>query len=175
MEATFEPAGASVESWRRATFVTAAIASVELLLLIGIGVALFGGSVLHAVRGGTHARSGVATASVRPHAVRTRPIVKAAAPVLPRDRVGIMVLNGNGENGAAARAAGQLHRLGYRIAGTANAARMNYAMSIVLYRPGYRAEGLRLARELRVRVVGPLDGLRPPALRGGELAVILGR
>jgi hypothetical protein len=52
---------------------------------------------------------------------------------------------------------------------------MNYAMSIVLYRPGYRAEGLRLARELRVHVVGPLDGLRAPALRGGELAVILGR
>jgi LytR cell envelope-related transcriptional attenuator len=94
--------------------------------------------------------------------------------VLPRDRVGIMVLNGNGRNGAAAAAAVALHRLGYRIAGTANAARMDYAASLILYRPGYRAEGLRLARDLGVRIVGPLDGMRRGALRGGELAVILG-
>jgi hypothetical protein len=43
-----------------------------------------------------------------------------------------------------------------------------------MYRPGYRADGLRLARDLGVRVVGPLDGMRPAALEGGQLAVILG-
>ena len=37
-----------------------------------------------------------------------------------------------------------------------------------------RREGLRLARDLHVGVVGPLDGLKPSALQGGRLAVILG-
>ena len=39
-----------------------------------------------------------------------------------------------------------------------------------MYRPGFRAEGLRLARDLKVKVVGPLDGLPPSALTGGQLA-----
>ena len=44
-----------------------------------------------------------------------------------------------------------------------------------MYRPGFRAEGLRLARDMHVKVVGPLDGLKRSALHGGQLAVILGR
>jgi hypothetical protein len=43
-----------------------------------------------------------------------------------------------------------------------------------MYRPGYRPEGVRLARDLHVTVVGPLDGVARSALRGGQLAVILG-
>ena len=36
--------------------------------------------------------------------------------------------------------------LGYKIAGTANAHRQDYATSVVMYRPGFRAEGIRLAQ-----------------------------
>ena len=43
-----------------------------------------------------------------------------------------------------------------------------------MYRPGFRAEGVRLARDLKVKVVGPLDGIAPSALHGGQLAVVLG-
>jgi hypothetical protein len=41
-------------------------------------------------------------------------------------------------------------------------------------RPGFRTEGLRLAHDMGVKVVGPLDGIGSGALRGGELAVIVG-
>jgi hypothetical protein len=60
------------------------------------------------------------------------------------------------------------------IAGTGNARRQDYAATVVMYKPGFRAEGLRLARDLKAKVVGPLDGLKPSALMGGQLAVVLG-
>jgi hypothetical protein len=43
-----------------------------------------------------------------------------------------------------------------------------------MYRGGFRGEALRLARDLHVKVVGPLDGMRPAALMGGQLAIIVG-
>jgi len=43
-----------------------------------------------------------------------------------------------------------------------------------MYRRGYHAEALRLARDLHVQIVGPLDGLKPAALHGGQLAILLG-
>jgi hypothetical protein len=43
-----------------------------------------------------------------------------------------------------------------------------------MYRRGYEAEGRRLARDLHVKVVGPLDGLKTSALHGAQLAVVLG-
>ena len=45
-----------------------------------------------------------------------------------------------------------------------NAHRQDYATSVVMYRPGFRAEGLRLASDLGVKVVGPLDGIAASAL-----------
>ena len=36
------------------------------------------------------------------------------------------------------------------------------------------AEAARLAHDLHVKVVGPLDGVRPSALRGAQLAIVLG-
>jgi hypothetical protein len=43
-----------------------------------------------------------------------------------------------------------------------------------MYRRGYRAEGLRLGRDLGIRAVGPLDGLHPSDLMGAHLAVVIG-
>ena len=43
-----------------------------------------------------------------------------------------------------------------------------------MYRHGFRAEGFRLARDLKVKVVGPLDGIPPSSLQGGQLAVVVG-
>jgi hypothetical protein len=88
--------------------------------------------------------------------------------------VKIMVFNGNGKSGAAGSEASRLSKLGYKIAGATNAGHQDYATSVVMYRPGFRAEGLRLAKDLGVRVVGPLDGITVSALRGGQLAVVVG-
>jgi hypothetical protein len=92
----------------------------------------------------------------------------------PRTHVRIMVLNGNGRSGAAGAAAGRLQHLGYKISGTANAHRQDYASSVVMYVPGYRAEGIRLGKDLGVKVVAPVDGVGRSALHGGQLVVILG-
>jgi hypothetical protein len=46
--------------------------------------------------------------------------------------------------------------------------------TVVEYRPGYRAEGARLARDLHVAAVSPLDGLKKSDLLGAQVALILG-
>jgi hypothetical protein len=42
-----------------------------------------------------------------------------------------------------------------------------------MYRPGYRGEALRLARDLRIKIVGPLDGLRIRDLMGAHVALVI--
>src|SRR5438105_526834 len=91
-----------------------------------------------------------------------------------RAQTKVLVLNGNGRTGVAHEEAAKLQSLGYDIAGAADAHRHDYATSLVMYRPGYRPEGVRLAHDLHVSVVGPLDGVSVSALHGGQLAVILG-
>ena len=68
----------------------------------------------------------------------------------------------------------RLQHLGYKVTGAGNARRQDYASSVVMYRDGWRAEGMRLAKDLGVKVVGPLDGVRASALQGGQLLVIVG-
>ena len=43
-----------------------------------------------------------------------------------------------------------------------------------MYRPGFAGEGRRLARDIGVKIVGPLDGLRKSDLHGAQLVFILG-
>jgi hypothetical protein len=110
---------------------------------------------------------------------KTTPVVVHKKPVIvlpkhSRSQLGVVVLNGNGRTGAAGNAAASLDSLGYHVRGTANAKRQNYATSVVMYKRGYAGEGARLARDLHVKVVGPLDGLSVSALHGGQLVVILG-
>jgi hypothetical protein len=105
---------------------------------------------------------------------KARAKVHVPAPKLLRSETGVFVFNGNGRSGAASSAASRLSTIGYRIRGTGNAKRQDYATTAVMYRPGYEGDGLRLARSLHVKVVGPLDGIRAAALHGGQLAVVLG-
>jgi hypothetical protein len=62
---------------------------------------------------------------------------------------------------------------GYPIGGVGNAERTDYMRSVVMYRPGYRGEAIRLARDLRIKIVGPLDGLKLRDLMGAQLAVVV--
>ena len=160
-----------VRPWQLATAVAAAIAAIELVLLIGGGVFLLARPISHAIQ--NEARRSIATRPTKPQQA-VRHATAPPAKVRPRTQVRIMVFNGNGVNGAAGSTAAHLHGLGYPIAGTANASRQDYATSVVMYRPGFRAEGLRLAHEMGVNVIGPLDGIGGAALHGGDLAVIVG-
>ena len=96
------------------------------------------------------------------------------APGIARTKVSVLVLNGNGRQGAAAAAASRVSRRGYRIRAVANAPRMDYPRSLVMYRRGFEGEGLRLARDLGVRAVGPLDGIGPGQLHGAHTVLVVG-
>jgi hypothetical protein len=172
MDAPLSHPDALIRPWRTATLVASLIAAIELVLLLGLGFVLLAKPLSHALQS-HEAKKAVARhrAAAPVHHVR-RP--KLAAPKLTRTETKVVVFNGNGRAGAAAHAAAQLHGLGYRIRWTGNAQRQDYATSVVMYRPGYAGEATRLARDLHVKVVGPLDGLRPAALRGAQLAIILG-
>ena len=44
-----------------------------------------------------------------------------------------------------------------------------------MYRPGFKAEGLRLARHLRIRGATPLNGSKKSDLKGAHVVVVVGR
>jgi LytR cell envelope-related transcriptional attenuator len=172
MDAPLTP-DALIRPWRTATLVASLVAALELVVLIAVALLLLAKPLAHAVR--QHAQA-AALAPAKKHAA---PVVHAkkhvvAKPKLLRSATGIFVLNGNGRAGAASSAAAKLSGLGYPVRGKGNAKRQDYATTVVMYERGYEAEGRRLARDLHVHVVGPLDGLKPSALHGGQLAILLG-
>ncbi len=159
--------------WRRTAMAAAALAAFELLLLVMIALALIGKPI---VGGG-----GDDSILTPPQAKQSAPGKTVAAsksaparPQLARTETSVIVLNGNGGNGAASEKADLIRTRGYLIAGTANAPRTDFARSIVMYRPGYEAEARRLARDFRVKQVTPLDGLRKSDLQGAHIALIVG-
>lgn len=162
-----------IRPWRTATVVASLVAAIELALLVGAAILLLAKPLAHAARRHAEASAfGPAPATKKPAAVRHH--VKLAPPKLSRQKTHVFVFNGNGQQGAASTAASRLISLGYRIPGTANAKRQNYANTVVMYRRGFAAEGRRLAHDMHVKVVGPLDGLSTSALHGAQLAVVLG-
>ena len=154
-----------VRPWRTATLVASTVAAIELVLLLGGAMLLLAKPLSRAVQ--HHAvASATVPAKQDKHPTATKPAIHARrttaaapAPKLSRAQTSVIVLNGNGHQGAAAAGAARLDSLGYKVAGTGNAHRQDYAATVVMYRAGFRAEGLRLARDLKVKVVGPLDGL----------------
>ena len=128
------------------------------LLVIG-GGALVDHGVESGREGGDRSARSQTPAPAKQTKATIRPPAKVAAK-LPRTKVRVLVLNGNGRQGAAAVAAARVRQRGYRIGGVANASRSNFARSIVMYRPGFVGEGRRLARDLGVKQVTPLDGMR---------------
>ena len=99
---------------------------------------------------------------------------KIPAAKVPRGKVKVVVLNGNGRTGAAAAAASRVRGEGYKIRSVGNAPRTDFRRSIVMFRPGFAGEGRRLARDLGVKQVTPLDGIRTRALRGAQAVYIVG-
>ena len=161
-----------IRPWRTAALVAAAVAAVELLVLVVVGGALIakpstGPSARHVAKA-TTAKASHKTAVVK------APRTPSPAAHLARRKVTVLVLNGNGRQGAAASTASRVSRRGYRIGGVANAPRSDFTRSLVMYRKGFEGEGRRLARDLGIRIVGPLDGLRTSQLHGAHAVVVVG-
>jgi hypothetical protein len=167
-----------IRPWRMAAMVLAALAAVELLLLVVVGGALIAkpskGTATQRPAGKAaavkHARAHKAAAAAKVKVHRS----PAPPARLARGKVTILVLNGNGRQGAAASAASRVSRHGYRIGGVANAPRSDFTRSLVMYRRGFEGEGRRLARDLGIRIVGPLDGLRASQLHGANAVLVIG-
>jgi hypothetical protein len=153
-----------IRPWRRATIAVTAIAAIELIALAGIAIVFLGNPL----------------AGLRETADAATPRQRAAQPLpdkketLERSEISVMVLNGNGLAGAAHAAADKVSARGYLVGNVGNAAATT-PRTLVMYRAGFAAEGARLARDLRARLVRPLDGLRPAQLMGAHLVLILGR
>jgi LytR cell envelope-related transcriptional attenuator len=153
--------------WKTATIVVTVIAALEFVALAGAAVAILGNPLA-----GQFGTAAAKAARSHTHVLRTKPL--PTKPTLTRSQTRVMVLNGNGRAGAAATTAAQLRGLGYRIGKVGNATSMGYPRSIVMYREGFAAEATRLAHDLRVAVVSPLDGMRAAQLRGAHLVLIVG-
>jgi hypothetical protein len=165
--------------WRNAAFIAATVATVELLILLVVGIWLFGKFFSDEVSKATDPTT-VATAAVERRLKESGQLPaedgagSGAKAVLPRRETSVIVLNGNGVGGAAAEAADRVRRHDYLIAATGNAARTDYPRSIIMFRPGFKSEAQRLARDLALKRVGPLDGVRARDLQGAHVALVVG-
>jgi hypothetical protein len=167
------PADALIRPWRTATLVASLVAAIELVLLLAAVVLLVAKPFAHAMQ--RHAQA-TAFAPAKKHTAAP-PLKKQApvgAPKLLRSATHVFVFNGNGRAHAASDAAARLAQRTYKVSGTGNAKRQDYATTVVMFKQGFHAEALRLAHDLHVKVIGPLDGVKPSALHGAQLALVLG-
>jgi LytR cell envelope-related transcriptional attenuator len=149
--------------WRTIAVVVAGVATLELLILVIVGVALVAKPMAH---------NAIAKAAAPP-AVK-KPAPEPVLPLLPRRLTSVTILNGNGVAGAAASEASRVRARGYIVGRVGNAPRGSYGHSVVMYRAGRVREARRLARDLGIAIVSPLDGLRKADLNGAKLAVVVG-
>ena len=149
--------------WRTIAVVVAGVATLELLILVVVGIALVAKPMAHRA---------ITNAAKTPAVTMPKP--EPMLPLLPRRLTSVTILNGNGVAGAAALEASRVRARGYIVGKVGNAPRGSYGHSVVMYRAGRVREARRLARDLGVAIVSPLDGLRKADLHGAKLAVVVG-
>jgi hypothetical protein len=157
----------AIRPWRRATIAVSAVATLELIALAAIAIVLLGNPLANRLSENTAAAAG----TPRPQKTQPAPAKRAA---LERGDTSVMVLNGGGQAGAAHAASTRVSARGYQLGQIGNAAG-DTPRTLIMYRPGYEAEGARLGRDLQVGIVRPLDGMRPAQLMGSHLVLIMGR
>jgi hypothetical protein len=170
----------SAQPWRAAAIVAAAVAAIELFILVLIGIAFstkffadeVDSAAARAVLGATTSQQPAAeqTASASDKKA-TQPATK---PLVPRREIAVIVLTGNGIAGAAATMADRVRARGYLISGSANAPRSDFTRSLIMFRPGFEGEARRLGADMGIRRVAPLDGVSKRDLQGAHLALIIG-
>ena len=149
--------------WRTIAVVVAGVATLELLILVVVGIALVAKPMAHRA---------ISNAAKTPAVTMPKP--EPMLPLLPRRLTSVTILNGNGVAGAAALEASRVRARGYIVGKVGNAPRGSYGHSVVMYRAGRVREARRLARDLGVAIVSPLDGLRKGDLHGAKLALVVG-
>ena len=154
--------------WRTATLVACVVAALELVVLVVLGAMLLAEPLSRNVTKAAEQKV------LAPVIARPKAAPAPGAPKLSRAETSVLVLNGNGRAGAAAAAAERVRGLGYTIGSVGNAPRTGITRSLVMYRPGHEAEARRLARDLRLKIVGPLDGIKPRELLGAHVALVIG-
>jgi LytR cell envelope-related transcriptional attenuator len=166
------PSFDAVRTWRTATIVASAVAAAELLLLVLIGIAFIGKPLSQRAEQAAAAKLAVPL----PDKTQGSPVEfkRTKKPALGRGATRVTVLNGNGRNGAAAAQAGVVRMKGYLIAAVGNAPKADYTRTMVMYRGRFRPEAARLAKDLGIKIVTPLDGLPASALQGAHVAVVVG-
>jgi hypothetical protein len=163
--------------WRTRTLIVSGIAVAELLALIALAVVLLGKGWFQNERAAA-TKAAIAQQradAAKPAPSKPKPKPTPAKPMLTKAQTSILVLNGNGRDGAAGAEARTLRAHGYPVAAVGNAKRNDYAASIVMYRPGYPREATRLARELKIPIVGALDGVLLSQLKGAKAVLIVGK
>jgi hypothetical protein len=160
------------EPWRTRAVVAAAVAVIELVVILGVAVILIGRPVSERV---SQAAENKVLAPPKPAAKPKKKAKPAPAlPKLERGETSVIVLNGNGRTGAAHEQADLVRARGYLIGSVGNAPRTDFPRTTIMYRPGYKPEAARLAKDTGVRFVTPLDGLTPKDLLGAHLALVVG-
>ena len=157
--------------WRTATVVLGGVAAFQFILVIVLLVVLLAEPVSQHVAKAAEKKVLAPMAKKQPVTTRR---MSSAAPGLTRSETTVIVLNGNGQSGAAATMAERVHGKGYALGSVGNAPSADYPRSLVMYRSGFAAEGKRIAKDLRIKVVGPLDGMKRSQLLGAHVAVIIG-
>ena len=169
-----------LQPWRTAAMIATGVAAVELfiLLLIGflVGAKAFSDktetATIAAIK--REAPQAAQTQASDQKTTETAAKKKEGPRVLPRSRTSVVVLNGNGIPGAAAVNGDKVHSLHYIVTATGNAPATGFARSIVMFRPGFKPAAQRLAKDMGVKAVSPLDGISKGDLQGAQLALIIG-
>ena len=103
--------------WRKATVLIGALAAVELVMLVLLAGALLAKPTVEGATG----KKAVAAKKSQTPAKKTAVVNSTPAPAepaqQPRRKVSVLVLNGNGVQGAAAAYASRVDRKGYKIGG----------------------------------------------------------
>ena len=170
MEHTFVAVDSSSRPWRTATLVASAVAALELVLILVLLAFLLGRPVAERVQEAAEEKVLAPAPAAEKQAVAGDP----DAPRLTRRETSVLVLNGNGTAGAAAAASAVVHGKGYVVGGVGNASRSDFTRSVVMYRKGFEPEAERLARDVAVKAVGPLDGLKAKDLMGAHVVYVVG-
>jgi LytR cell envelope-related transcriptional attenuator len=163
----------AVRPWRTATLVASAIAAGELVLLVLVGIALIGKPLSERADKAAAAKLAVPLPK-KPTQGSPIKFTATKKPALTREATRVTVLNGNGQQGAAAAQAGRVRQHGYPIGAVGNAPKTDYTRTMVMYRGRFRPEAIRLAKDLGIKIVTPLDGLSAGALEGAHVAVVVG-
>ena len=168
MDHSLRHVGDLVRPWRTATLVVSVLAAVELVVIVVAVVIILGEPVAAKLQTEAQQRASMPAAPPQPKPNRT------GKPALERAETSVLVLNGNGRAGAASAAGATVHAKGYLVSAVGNAPRTDYPRSVVMYRAGYEPEARRLAKDVGIGAVGPLDGMKPRELMGAHIALIIG-